>query len=171
MFDERGLNRLYQYAMALSQQRDDAYDLLQAAIEKYLIEVKCQRQKIDNPEAFVRTLIRNRFMDQCRHKKRWDSDRYEETASYDISPLTLEKICIDDDSVKKIWQLLSPQDRDIFYHWAVLGYSTDESCEKLGMARGTFLSRIHRLRKNLPNQLLGQANTNDANTKNQEKSS
>ncbi|MGK0442989.1 MAG: RNA polymerase sigma-70 factor (ECF subfamily) [Pseudohongiellaceae bacterium] len=161
MFDEVGLNRLYQYAMALCQQRDDAYDLMQTAIEKYLIELKCQRQIINNPEAFVRTLIRNRFIEQCRHDKRWDSDSYEETAAYDISPLTLEKICIDDDSVKQIWLLLSPLDRDIFYHWAVLGYSTDEACEKLGMARGTFLSRIHRLRKQLPKLLYNQSASNN----------
>ena len=149
MLDEAQLNSLYQYAMTLCRQRDDAYDLLQSAVEKYLIEVKCRQQHIEQPEAFVRRLIRNRFIDNYRYQQRWDQQAFEESASYDISPLNLEQWCIDTDSLQRLWDELSPQDRDILYHWAILGYSTDEACEQLGMARGTFLSRIHRLRKKL----------------------
>ena len=47
---------------------------------------------------------------------------------------------------------LAPLDRDILYHWAVLGYSTDETCAQLDLPRGTLLSRIHRLRKTLQQQ-------------------
>ena len=149
LLDATELNTLYRYAMTLCQQADDAYDLLQSAVEKYLIEVKCQRVKIDNPPAFVRTLIRNRYIDQYRYQQRWDCQPFEECATYDISPGTLEQVYIDSQTLQGIWDGLSAQDRDILYHWAVLGYSTDEACGLLGMARGTFLSRIHRLRKRL----------------------
>lgn len=146
---EADLNALYQYAMALCQQRDDAYDLLQSALEKYLIEVKCRREPIASPMAFVRTVIRNRFIDQYRYQQRWDTEPFEESAPYDITPVGLEQICIDAQALQTVWTSLCAQDRDILYQWAVLGYSTDAVCERISMPRGTFLSRIHRLRKKL----------------------
>jgi RNA polymerase sigma-70 factor (ECF subfamily) len=149
MLGETDLNDLFQYAFTLCRHRQDAYDLLQSGVEKYLIEVKRGGKTIDNPPGFVRTVIRHRYIDQYRRDQRWPSDSFEESASYDISPVDLEQACIDEQHLHRIWDSLSPIDRDILYHWAVLGYSTDEACAELGMARGTFLSRIHRLRKNL----------------------
>ena len=146
---EADLNALYQYAMTLCHQRDEAYDLLQSAVEKYLIEVKCRDEAIANRMAFVRTLIRNRFIDQYRYQQRWDTELYDESAPYDITPVGLEQICIDAQTLQTVWETLSALDRDILYQWAVLGYSTDEVCARVGMPRGTFLSRIHRLRKKL----------------------
>lgn len=147
MLDETQLQTLYQYAMALSQHRDDAYDLLQSAVESYLIKVKRGTQVIECPVAYVRTLIRNRYIDHYRYRQRWQSESFEELALYDISPVDLEQVVIDSDELQGIWTQLSVEDRDILYHWAVLGYSTDEACALLDMPRGTFLSRIHRLRK------------------------
>ncbi len=147
MLDETQLQTLYQYAMVLSQHRDDAYDLLQSAVESYLIKVKRGTQVIECPVAYVRTLIRNRYIDHYRYRQRWQSESFEELALYDISPVDLEQVVIDSDELQGIWTQLSVEDRDILYHWAVLGYSTDEACALLDMPRGTFLSRIHRLRK------------------------
>lgn len=147
MLDENQLQMLYQYAMVLSQHRDDAYDLLQSAVESYLIKVKRGTQVIDCPVAYVRTLIRNRYIDHYRARQRWQSESFEELALYDISPVDLEQVVIDSNELQGLWAQLSVEDRDILYHWAVLGYSTDEACALLDMPRGTFLSRIHRLRK------------------------
>lgn len=140
------LQSLFQYAHTLCQHRDDAYDLVQSSVERYLKE--CQSgAKVRKPLAYIRTLIRNRFIDQFRHHQRWPSQPYEETSDYDISPLDIESLHINQQALAQVWKTLSPQDRDILYHWAILGYSTDEACAHLGMARGSFLSRIHRLRK------------------------
>ena len=149
VLDDAQLNALYQYAMALCLQADDAYDLLQSCLESYLVQVRCKPGTIDRPEAYLRTLIRNRFIDHYRRRQRWQTDSFEESASYDISPVDLEQTCIDADQLGRIWQVLAPIERDILYHWAVLGYSTDETCAQLGMPRGTLLARIHRLRKKL----------------------
>jgi RNA polymerase sigma factor (sigma-70 family) len=149
MFDAAELNRLYQYAMTLCQQRDDAYDLLQSSLEKYLLELRCDRGIIHNDQAYMRRLIRNRFIDQYRYQQRWASESYEEASSHDISPINIEQHFIDSNSLENIWKQISPQDRDILYHWVVLGYSTDEACKQLNMNRGSFLSRIHRLRNRL----------------------
>jgi len=144
---ESQLQSLYQYAVVLSQHRDDAYDLLQSAIESYLVTVKRGNEAIECPLAYVRALIRNRYIDHYRYRQRWQSETFEELALYDISPVNIEKLVIDAIEIKGLWAQLSVEDRDILYHWAVLGYSTDEACELLEMPRGTFLSRIHRLRK------------------------
>ena len=149
MLSKAELNGAYQYAYTLCQDPQDASDLLQSALEKYLIEVRRKDRRIDNPVGFVRTLIRNRCIDLFRHRQRWYSEAFEEGATYDISPLDLEQLSIDRRQLERIWQQLSPGDRDILYHWAVLGYSTDEACEQLGIPRGTLLSRVHRLRKAL----------------------
>lgn len=147
VLNEAQLQQLYQYAIVLSQHRDDAYDLLQSAIESYLVTVKRGSPTIDCPEAYVRTLIRNRYIDHYRYRQRWSGESFEEQALYDISPVDLEKVVIDSRELEHLWAKLSVEDRDILYHWAVLGYSTDEACALMNMPRGTFLSRIHRLRK------------------------
>jgi RNA polymerase sigma factor (sigma-70 family) len=149
MLDEDDLNGLYRYALALSHHRDDAYDLLQDCVEKYLKKLTTRGQSIDSPIAFIRTLIRNRYIDQYRHRQRWQSEPFDEDTAYDISATSLEQVCIDADSLRRIWRQLALQDRDILYHWAVLGYSTDEVSAILEIPRGTLLSRIHRLRKSI----------------------
>ncbi|WP_420590225.1 RNA polymerase sigma factor [Bacterioplanoides sp.] len=140
------LQQLFQYAMVLCQQADNAQDLLQSAVEHYLIELR-RGKSINNKMAYLRSTIRNRFIDSFRHQQRWPNESFEEQQDYDISPVDLEQLHIDQQILQQVWQTLAPQDRDILYHWAVLGHSTDEACDILNMPRGSFLSRIHRLRK------------------------
>jgi len=140
------LQRLYQYAYSLCQHQANAQDLLQTGIETFLSDNK-KGAYIEHPTAYVRKVIRNRFIDHYRKDKRWLTDSYEEQSSYDISPMVLEDIYVTEQTLESIWQELSVDDRDILYHWAVLGYSTDEACQILNLPRGTFLSRIHRIRK------------------------
>lgn len=143
----RQLTSLFRYAYTLCDQRDEANDLLQASVEKYLIQVKQHRVDIHSVESYLRTLIRNRFIDGQRYRQRWDTEPYQELDTYDIGPHTLEQVYINKDSLLKIWSCLEPCDRDILYHTVVLGLTADEACVELGMRRGTLLSRIHRLRK------------------------
>lgn len=156
LIDKAQLNKLYQYAYVLSQCPSDAYDLLQSALEAYLVTVQRGREEIKNPDAYLRTLIRNRYIDHYRHGKRWQQESYEETKVYDISPLDLESVSITEQELENVWGLLKPQERELLYYWAVLGYSTDEACELLEVPRGTFLTRLYRLRKRLKaERLLG----------------
>ena len=144
--DKTDLNKLYQYAILLSQESHNAHDLLQSAVEQYLLEIK-RGKTVHNKMAYIRTCIRNRFIDEFRNQKRWQTETYEEQTSYDISPLDLEQTYINQDQLKTIWDTLETIDRDILYHWAVLGFTMDEACQLLDIPRGTALSRIHRLRK------------------------
>lgn len=144
--DSADLQQLFQYAVALCNDADDAQDLLHASVEQYLQELR-QGKSVKSPVSFVRKMIRNRFIDQYRHRKRWPVESFEEQANYDISPLDLEQLHITQQALEHLWAELSPDERDVLYHWAVLGHTTDQACELLAIPRGTFLSRIHRLRK------------------------
>lgn len=145
-FNRDQLQDLYRYAYALSLHADDAYDVLQTAIEKYLNNQK-KSPDVIAPLAMMRTLIRNVYIDSYRYKQRWQSEPYEEMSRYDISPISLENCIISKDLADKLWQSLLPKDRDLLYHWVILGHSTDEVCALCDISRGSFLSRMHRLRK------------------------
>jgi len=149
IIDQEQLQRLFQYASALSNQRADAMDILQNALMGYLNASKESDKKIEHPEAFIRTSIRNHFIDQYRAQGRWPSEDYIEGSHYDISPIDIEALTITQNELDTIWNDLEIRDRDILYHWAVLGYSLQEVSDILGFSKGTLLSRIHRLRKKL----------------------
>lgn len=149
-FNADDLQSLYQYAMVLCQHPENAQDFLQSSIEATLSDIQ-HGKHIDKPLDYARRIIRNRFIDRYRHDKRWQTDTFEEQADYDISPVDTEQLHVNQQTLTNIWATLAPKDRDILYHWAVLGYTTDEACQLLDMPRGTFLSRIHRLRKQCTN--------------------
>lgn len=65
-FDRTALNKLFHYCLALCGQRDDAYDLLQDSLEKYLSK---SGSLVSNPHAFIKRIARNRFFDLQRRKK------------------------------------------------------------------------------------------------------
>lgn len=146
LFEPPQLQEFFQYAYTLCQNQDDAYDFLQAALEKYLGELQTGKV-IANPSGYLRTIIRNKYIDFYRSRQRWQSELFEEQAPYDISSIDVESLNVSRSVLAKIWTKLASEDRDILYHWAILGYSTDEACELLNLPRGTFLSRLHRLRK------------------------
>jgi len=147
MIEETELQELFRYAMLLTQQRDDALDLLQSSVESYIRKTTVDRIKVNEPKAYIRTSIRNQFFDGSRKDKRWQYETFAEETHYDISPIDLESFHILQEDAENLWAELDSRDRDILYHWVILGYSTDEACQALNLSRGTFLSRMHRLRK------------------------
>lgn len=144
-FEQQQLNQLYQYACALCDDGDDAYDVLQSCLEKFLR----QQPSCDNPMAYLRRMMRNYFIDQYRAKQKVEFADFNEQQLFDLSATSLEDLICERDYLDKVWQQLSAQEREIIYYWAVLGYSTDELAQQLQQPRGTLLSRIHRLRKRL----------------------
>ncbi len=144
-FTEAQLNQLYQYALVLCDQPADAYDLLQTSLEQYLPK----RAQVDDPMAYVRRTIRNRWIDT--HRKEVIRENYENSPP-DIAESTLENIVIQQDLLKKIWQQLGSEERELLYYWAVLECSVTEISQELGIPRGTLLSRLHRMRKRIEEQ-------------------
>ena len=147
MFDNEQLQKLYRYACVLTVDEQLAYDLLQDAVEK------CLRQPPDRVEqllSYTRTIIRNRFIDNIRKQQRFPHDSYEENDNaIDMDMQSLEDMVINTNELETIWPVLQPLEREILFLWAVEEYSTSEIAEQLAMPRGSILSRIHRMRKRI----------------------
>lgn len=152
MMDKTQLNKLFQYAFMLCKNHNDAHDLLQNAIEKYLVVKEKNTDKVKEPLAYIRSIIRNQFIDQVRRNERFEHQPFTENTPHDISPCSLEEVMINQNTLEKLWLEIDPIDRDILYHWAALGYSTKDSADAIGIAHGTLLSRMHRLRQYFSSQ-------------------
>lgn len=155
MFDHQHLNQLYQYCYSLTANEADAYDLLHTALEKWL---RSNHQGSTTAIAYVRTIIRNQFIDQYRKQQRFPEESLEEQNAGghggelqvpDLSLLPLEQTIINERDLADLWQLLTLKERELLYLWAVEGYSIDEISREQDCPRGTLLARIHRLRKKI----------------------
>ncbi len=146
VLDSTQLNNLYRYALSLTANREDAYDLLQTALEKLLRSKQTHR----NEMAYLRAIMRNQFIDQCRRNKLIDFEpiiHEENLALLDAEPL--EKAIIDEDHVNTLMMALNPIEREALFLWAVMDYTASEIAEETGESRGTILSRLHRIKKKL----------------------
>lgn len=149
MFDKDDLQLLYRYAYSLTCDEHDGYDLLQAALEKF-IKLNIE---VSQPIAYMKKIIYNRFIDDCRRKKIIQFESLEEfdlPADFDVQ--TLEELLVNENMAEKVLQCLEPDEREIMYCWAIEGFSTSEIAIKLEKPKGTVLSKIYRMRKKLIEQ-------------------
>lgn len=144
------LLKLYRYAFTLTDNEQDAYDLLHDALEKYL---RNNPKDLDCKEAWLKTLIKNRHIDLWRRTQKVQLEplekKHEELIDLDLR--NLEDMVIVADEFDYIWKKLSADEREILYYWAIEGYSTSEVASHLGQPKGTILSKIYRLRQRLNN--------------------
>ncbi|UCB56065.1 MAG: RNA polymerase sigma factor [Thiotrichales bacterium] len=147
LFDRAVLQKLYRYACTLCQDGDDAYDLLQYALEKFLQQAGAPERR--NELAFVRTIMRNRFIDQYRHSNRFPQESYDDTTMLVLDEGSLEDMVIAQADLEIVWQLLDPFEREILYYWAVEEMTAQEISHQIDVPRGTVLSRIYRVRKKI----------------------
>ncbi len=146
MFSNQQLNRFYQYAYSLTTNRDEAYDLMQTCLEKYLRN----RGSIKNPHSWMIKVIRNQFYDQIRRHQ-------PELIDLNDSRLTcvtdefelLEDMVIEKDMIERLWNELDNNERELLFFWAVLGCTSTEIAKSLDAPRGTIVSRIHRIKAKL----------------------
>lgn len=149
MFDKVTLQKLYRYCYSLTCDEHNAYDLLQGALEKFLKV----NETVEQPGAYIKKIIYNRFIDECRREKVIQFENIDDAdlpADFDVK--TLESMFVSDDIVKHILQSLDPEERNIMYFWAIEGFSTTEIAMRLEMPKGTVLSKIYRMRKKLIEQ-------------------
>lgn len=143
-FDRTSLNKLFQYCFALCGQRDEAYDLLQDALEKYLS--KGESLIVKNPLALIKCIARNRFYDLQRRKKIIQFDVLESSDEIVSDEKDLESLLVDELTLRSVWPLLSAAEREVVFLWAVDELSTSEIAALLTIPRATVLSRLRRLR-------------------------
>lgn len=152
LFDREALQKLFRYACSLSNNQDDAYDLLHYALEKYLARqsVGKHRDNTKNAElAYVRSIIRNRFIDQYRRLKRFPEEHYDDESPVAIDVTSLEDVVLAQVELERLWQKIEPFEREILFYWAVEGMTAQEISVQINVPRGTVLSRIYRLRKKI----------------------
>lgn len=143
MFNQEQLQQLYRYSYTLCSDKDDSYDLLQNALERLLSHDRNQTYSL----SYCRATIRHLFIDQCRQKAIVAFQPLDEDMPADIHEGTLEDLVIQQKTLEEIWPLFDATDREILYLWAVLGHTAQEIAAEVGSARGTVLSRIHRIRQ------------------------
>lgn len=149
IFSREQLNSLYRYALSLSGNPDDAYDLLQSGLEKMIAVKRTQSVNL----AYVRTSIRHLFIDQCRRQQIIVFEPLEEEKLAMLSTEPLEQIIINEATVNLLMEDLEPRERECLFLWAVLGYTAAEIANETGESRGTILSRLYRVKKKAQNLL------------------
>ena len=143
MFDQQQLNHLFRYCLQLSQQHSDAYDLLQSSVESYLVKPP---KKSESKMAYIKTIIRRNRIDEIRRARKLYA--LDDVASIGlVSEMDVLAEIIIKDELEYFWQSLEAIDQTILTLWAVDDMTTLELASELGLAHGTVLSRIHRLRK------------------------
>ena len=150
MFSKQQLNRFYQYAYSLTANRDEAYDLLQMCLEKYLRN----KNNIKTPQAWMMKVMRNQFYDQIRRHQPELIDLNDSRVTAIADELeSLEEMVIDKDMIEQLWNELDNNEREILYFWAVMGCTSTEIAKSLDAPRGTIVSRIHRLKIKLQRKI------------------
>lgn len=141
--DRDALNHLFQYALSLTANRDDAYDLLQTALEK-LIKSKANS---DCSKAYIRTIIRNQFIDQQRRNNILVFEQLEDDNISLLATDPLEKAIINRNQIENLMNNLNPAEREALFLWAVNGLTASEIARETGEPRGTILSRLYRIKQ------------------------
>jgi len=151
MFTQDELNQLYRYALSISMCEDLAYDLLQESIERYLRKSLI----VDTPIAYLKTMIRNLFIDWQRHNKVLPMLSIDSDDISCIEPIDnlMDELLINQQEVDKLIAMLNSEENELLYLWAVEEHTVDEIASIYEKPRGTILSRLHRLKKRLKIQL------------------
>jgi RNA polymerase sigma-70 factor (ECF subfamily) len=143
MIEPDQLQKLYQYALALTHDASNAHDLLQTALLKWVQKGKPGEQ----PVAYIRQIIRHQFIDDCRRHKRVAFEPMEDHSPVIMSEDCLEKQYVDEALTEQLLGGLNNAEREVLFLSAVMEYSASEIAEELGTTRGTILSRIFRIKK------------------------
>lgn len=141
--DKALLQRLYRYCFSLTADPNDAEDLLHTAVEKW---IKADRQQEQNT-AYMRRIIRNTFIDQCRRQKIVSFEALDEDSPMLLNEISLEELQIQRNLIQHVFAQLNSAEREVLYLWSMEGFSATEIADETGQPRGTVLSRLYRIRK------------------------
>jgi len=160
MFNKEELNQLYRYALSLSAHEQTAYDLVQSGVERYLKKISAMPEPLDKPLAYIKSIIRNCYFDLERHRKvvsmvSIDADDDSGVDDYiglvDSDPM--EDVLINQQEVQQLLGSLNTQENELLYLWAVEEHTVEEISQIYAKPRGTMLSKLHRLKKRIREQL------------------
>lgn len=139
------LQILYRYCYSLTNNKNEADDLLQSGLEKWIKSAKSN----DTNLAYIRKIIRNQFIDQCRRKKLVVFEPFDHTMPLMMSSESMEQAVIDTQEIDLLMNKLNAGERETLFLWAVLEYSASEIATETGEPRGTILSRLYRIKSKM----------------------
>lgn len=153
MFNKEELNKLYRYALSLTMQEDVAYDLVQTGLERYLNRTS---QSYEKPLAYLKIIIRNLYFDLQRRNKVVPMISIESGELSHIIPIddtSMEDLLVNEQEVQCLLANLNNEENELLYLWAVEEYTADEISLIYKKPRGTILSKLHRLKKRIRDQI------------------
>ena len=161
---------LYNYALKIAANSDDASDLVQ---ETYYKAYKSfhQFENGTNSKAWMFMILKNTFINNYRKQKRepvkvdYDEieDVYESIKSNQSNDNNLDLDFYSnllDDELSEALSKLPSKMKDVFLLCDLEGYTYEEIAELLNVPIGTVRSRLHRARKILQEELFGYAKVN-----------
>jgi len=147
----------YVLALRLLNNRDDAWEVVQASIEKGLNHPGAPA--LDHPEfkPWLFTVVRNKAIDILRHKQRVPKVSHEDYHSSAPQALEPERRLAQlqlKEALEKAIETLSTDHKEIILLRDYHNFSYAEIARILGIANGSVMSRLHRARMALREQLL-----------------
>ncbi len=145
------LETLKIYARHITGDRDQAEELLQDVI-LHVLSHPVRESEVEHPKAYFKTILRNRFLDQCRRSGRepqkvvledscavMDQDRTGDRLELSETTAAIERLPVD---LRGVLKLRVEADQ-----------SYDEIARTLGLPVGTVMSRLSRARHRLREEL------------------
>ena len=126
---------LLNFALHLTKNEDDAYDLLQdtwlkcIAFQQMLSNLSVEKQR-----SWLFTVLKNRWLDICRHRK---LERISDT-TYEVAAPTVNPVY----HLEAYLDKLPPLERDIVHHKFWLGENSHQMSEVMGIPEGTVRWRL-----------------------------
>lgn len=148
---EQNIPHARAYARSLCRNVDQADDLVQDA----LVRAWAARHQFavgTNFKAWLFTILRNRFLDQCRRDREMKLRLTDATHEQGSVAAPQEVVVQFDDMARAFWQL-SPHHREILMLAGANGLSYEEAAGVVGCAVGTVRSRLSRARSELQSVL------------------
>lgn len=142
---DEDFQRAYRYAIALTGDREQAYDVVHTAVTHWL---SAPTAAVENPLAYFLRIVRNTFLADVRRaaQMRW-SPIEDAEAVIPTDLRALEDVQLERAWLERVWADFTAAEREVLFLWAVEGYTVDEISAQTGAPRGTLLARMHRLRR------------------------
>jgi RNA polymerase sigma-70 factor, ECF subfamily len=144
---DEDFQRAYRYAIALTGDREEAYDVVHTAVTQWLAAAP---RGVEHPLAYFLRIVRNCFLADVRRaaQMRWTPLGEGEGETVIAADLRgLDEVHLERAWLEAAWATLSAAEREVLFLWAVEGYTVDEISTQTGAPRGTLLARLHRLRR------------------------
>lgn len=154
------LERLYRQAYRLTQNQDDAEDLVQELLLR-LYEKEVDLSEIENPAAWLLRSLYNQFINNYRKKSRLPIDSKDAKSDEIIEQLSTEndsphQHITNNNSAETLQQLITllpPNQQALISLHDVEGHSLPELSIVMDMPIGTLKSRLHRARQFLREEI------------------